>query len=152
MSQFGASGTQKRKVSFRAQTGPKIESRWGVSAKGPVSVRLHPQTAGQPGQEAGQQLLTLLLGAPGALEPLLESRVTVDVERSIPQRRWWRARRGASRKCNKPGAAPLEAGRVGTAQASSAGRGSAGAGLRPGSGRSRGGSRTRLTRQAAFSP
>lgn len=38
-----------------------------------------------------------------------------------------------------PGPAPLEAGRVGTAQASSAGRGSAGAGLRPGWGRSRGG-------------
>ena len=102
---------------------------------------LHPQTptARRPGQEAGQLLLTLLLGAPGALEPPLESSVTVDVERSIPQRRWWRARRGASREWNKPGAAPLEAGRVGTAQASSAGRGSAGAGLRPGWGRSRGG-------------
>lgn len=76
-------------------------------------MRLHPQTAGRPGQEAGQQLLTLLLGAPGALEPLLESRVTVDVERSIPQRRWWRARRGASRKCNKPGARPAGGGEGG---------------------------------------
>lgn len=36
------------------------------------------------------QLLTLLLGAPGVLEPLPENRVTVDVERSIPQQRWWR--------------------------------------------------------------
>lgn len=33
------------------------------------------------------QLLTLLLGAPGVLAAPPESRVTVDVERSIPQRR-----------------------------------------------------------------
>lgn len=56
---------------------------------GPAPARPHPPTPTAGKRDGGcsrPQLLTLLLGAPGALAPPPESRVTVDVERSIPQR------------------------------------------------------------------
>lgn len=81
----------------RAQARTRLESRAQVGLSGPrTGSRVSPSPdpcsrparTGKPDDRSSLlYLLTLLLGAPGVLAPPPESRVTVEVERSIVQRR-----------------------------------------------------------------
>lgn len=76
---------QSRDTEREAQGGASGPGACAHESPCPDPYSGQPVRGKRDGGSSRPQLLTLLLGAPGVLAPPPESRVTVEVERSIPQ-------------------------------------------------------------------